>query len=78
MSKDSRFSTVQQIFCYSSPYRALAWARTPGETQVEQIREILKQLEAHVRTARQSRDRQLMRETVIRIRQLRGMLELAA
>ena len=40
-----------------------------------QIKEILSGLEANVSTARKSGNRNLMRETVLRIRQLRGILE---
>lgn len=40
-----------------------------------QIKEILANLEANISTARKSGDRNLMRETAIRIRQLRGLLE---
>ena len=40
-----------------------------------QIKEILAGLEANVSTARKSGDRSLVRETVLRIRQLRGLLE---
>lgn len=40
-----------------------------------QIKQILASLEANVSTARKSGDRNLMRETVLRIRQLRGILQ---
>lgn len=46
-----------------------------GDMETNAIRRILSGLEANVSTARKSRDRNLMRETVIRIRQLRGLLE---
>lgn len=42
---------------------------------ISQIKQILSVLESVVSTARKSRDRRLVAETVLRIRQLRGILE---
>jgi hypothetical protein len=44
----------------------------------EQIKEILGHLENGLSVIRKNRDRGMMRETVIRIRQLRGILEVRA
>ena len=43
-----------------------------------QIKETLANLEANVSAARKSGNRNLVRETVLRIRQLRGILEVRA
>lgn len=43
-----------------------------------QIKQILAHLEASIPAARQSRDRALMAETILRIRQMRGLLEVRA
>lgn len=47
------------------------------KTSLADLKRVLAELETHLATARKSRDRKIVAQTILRIRQFRGMVEAA-